>query len=182
MLSGKKRATFSRLNQAFHFPSCNSQSHWKCQVALAIWLTTETELPNWILRRALNLMKSQMQQRGRIVSLPPFPRLSYITALPLWQMSVFTLSAGRNKIICIKPKAPQFKDSIAFSVWQMKSTSETALDLPPQQFCTIATLLFLWRTSQPGNKWLGAAHSEMPSKNIWRQVYNPSILQSQLKN
>lgn len=64
----------------------------------------------------------------------------------------------------------------------MKSALKTSHYLPPQQFCMTLTLLLLLHTSQPSSRWQGAAHSEMPSKNIWRQVYNPSILQSQLKS
>lgn len=53
--------------------------------------------------------------------------------------------------------------------------------LPPRPFCMILAPRFQLRTSRLGSKWREAARSEMPSRNIWRQVYNPSTLQSRLK-
>lgn len=61
LLSGKQWAAFSGLNQDFHYPQLSIPL--KCPVAPAIWVKAETELLNWILRWALNLMKSQMQER-----------------------------------------------------------------------------------------------------------------------
>lgn len=153
----KKRATFSRLNQVscisqlqlpspLEVPSCPGNLIYP--LVSSNWIPMESSEPD---------EKPNAREEGSFLCLLSQAELHHCSS-SLAKCQVFTLSAGRNKIICIKSKAPQFKDSITSCVTNEKYFRNSSWFTSTAVLYDQA-LLFLWRTSRPGNKRLGAAHS-----------------------
>lgn len=96
LLSGKKWATFSGLNQAFYFPSHNSQSHLQVPNCPSHLTEGWDWAPSLNSEASSDLMESQKQERrDHFSSSLSQPELYH--SFSTWQMSLFTLSTGRGR-------------------------------------------------------------------------------------